>query len=294
MNTFDVIVLGGGAAGMMCAARAGRLGKKVLLLEKTNKVGKKILMSGGGRCNFTNLHVGFENYLSHNPHFFKSALSRYTQFDFIKLVESYGIEYYEKTLGQLFCVGKSQAIVDMLLAECSKAHVALKLKQQIESVYYKDNGYVVKTPNTSYRANSLVVATGGLSIPTLGSSPFGYQVAKQFGHHVYPTKAGLVPFTLHENDKQKFSGLVGNSVLVDVWCEDSPVFREHMLFTHRGLSGPSMLQVSSYWQPGKRIHIALRPDICLASLITEPQAKSLQLNSVLSKVIPKKLVPIFF
>lgn len=292
MNHFDVIVIGAGAAGMMCAAHAGQSGKKALLLEKTNKVGKKILMSGGGRCNFTNLDIGFENYLSHNPHFFKSALSRYTQFDFIKLVESYQIEYYEKTLGQLFCKDKSKVIVDMLVSECSKANVQIKLNQQVTKVHSQDSHYLVHANNIVYQSKSLVIATGGLSIPTLGSSPFGYQIAEQFGHHIFPTHAGLVPFTLHDKDKEKFSTLAGNSVLIEASCKGSPIFRENILFTHRGLSGPAMLQLSSYWQPGQEIQIVWRPDIDFELVLSSDEVKSLQLNSVLNQYLPKKLVPL--
>lgn len=294
MNDFDVIVIGAGAAGMMCAAKAGQSNKKVLLLEKTNKVGKKILMSGGGRCNFTNLDIGFENYLSHNRHFFKSALSRYTQFDFIKLVESYDISYYEKTLGQLFCTDKSKVIVDMLVSECSKAKVKLKLKQEVAHIEYKNEEYTVRTTDTVFQSKSLVIATGGLSIPTLGSSPFGYQIAKQFGHHVLPTRAGLVPFTLHDSDKEKYVSLIGNSVLVDAWCQESPIFRENLLFTHRGLSGPAMLQLSSYWQPGQEIYMALRPDVNFELILNNSKNVPHQLKSILNQYLPKKLIPILF
>lgn len=290
----DIIVIGGGAAGLMCAAVAGERGANVLLLEKSNKLGKKILMSGGGRCNFTNLDIQFENYLSHNPHFMKSALSCYTQWDFIKLIESFNIEYEERKLGQLFCVDKAQLVVDMLSKLCQKANVMIKLKQAIDAVEKKDGLFHVNVGGKCYQAPKLVVATGGLSIPTMGASAFGFELAKQFGLAVYPTSAGLVPFTTHEADKDKFKVLSGNSVKCEVSCNGMS-FVEDMLFTHRGLSGPAMLQISSYWQPGTTLEVCLLPDLDLKEwlLAQSKETPNIILRNALSKIIAKRVVDVF-
>jgi len=231
VKRFDVIIIGAGAAGLMCAIEAAKRGRKVLVLEKTNRPGKKILMSGGGRCNFTNIYTTPDNYLSHNPHFCKSALSRYTPYDFISLVDSYHIEHYEKKLGQLFCKNKSSDIVEMLISECEKYGVNILLNQTVTNV----SATTLKTQETTWSFTSLVIATGGLSIPTLGSSPLGFQIAEQFGLKVYPTRAGLVPFTLQPHDKLSFDGMSGISVDTVVSC-GSQSFRENILFTHRGLA----------------------------------------------------------
>ncbi len=294
MNQFDVIIIGAGAAGLMAASMLGQGGKKVLLLDKANKVGKKILMSGGGHCNFTNLHVSFENYLSHNPHFFKSALSRYTQWDFLELIKRYNIDYHEKKHGQLFCVGKARVICEMLLSECEKGSVTIKLKQEISKIQKLENQFVLKSNGQQFRAKRLIIASGGLSIPTMGASPFGYKVAEQFGHHIYPTRAGLVPFTLTEKDKALYSSLSGVSIACEVRCNETS-FKEQLLFTHRGLSGPAILQISSYWQLGDTITLSLQPDLNLASLMkaARDENPNQQLNTVLSQSFPKSVLKVF-
>ncbi|MDX2346553.1 MAG: NAD(P)/FAD-dependent oxidoreductase [Legionella sp.] len=294
-NLIDVIIIGAGAAGLMCAIEAGKRSKQVLMLDCANKVGKKILMSGGGRCNFTNFNINPDAYQSHNPHFCKSALMRYTQWDFIELVKKHHIAYYEKTLGQLFCVNKSQEIVDMLLAECEQADVKIKLNTHIKSIKQLSNlTFELKTQNSIYHCKSLVIATGGLSIPTLGASPFAYHVAEQFGIHVYPTRAGLVPFTLNPEDKQKLAPLSGIGV-PSLVSNSKTSFKEALLFTHRGLSGPAILQLSSYWTPGELIHINLLPehdvlDILQTARVNTPKK---QINTLLSTYLPKRLVDIF-
>ena len=291
MEHFDVIIVGAGAAGLMCAIQAGQRGRSVLLLDKANKVGKKILMSGGGRCNFTNYNVCPEKYLSHNPRFCISALSRYTQWDFIALVEKHGIAYHEKTLGQLFCDNKSSDIVTLLLNECADANVTIKLNQTIQSIATSGNGFMLKLSTAQYQCDSLVIASGGLSIPTMGASPFGYHVAEQFGLPLYPTRAGLVPFTLQPKQKERLSILSGVSVDCEVRC-NGRVFREAMLFTHRGLSGPAMLQISSYWMPGETIVINLLPDLDLRHVIEQgvQQSPEMQLLTLLTRFIPKRLL----
>ncbi len=295
MKNIDVIVIGAGAAGLMCAIEAGKRGKRVLVLDSANKVGKKILMSGGGRCNFTNYHIEPNSYQSHNPHFCKSALTRYTQWDFIELVKKHNIAFYEKTLGQLFCVNKSKDIVNMLLAECEAASVSIQLNTQIKQIQQQPGTHFdIKTQHHTLSCKSLVIATGGLSIPTLGASPFAYHVAEQFGISVYPTRAGLVPFTLNPDDKQKLAPLSG--VAVDCIAYNEKIqFKEAMLFTHRGLSGPAILQLSSYWTPGETITINLLPEHNLLDYLqtVRVQTPKKQVNSVLSSLLPKRLVDVF-
>lgn len=296
MHKLDVIIIGAGAAGLMCAIEAGSRGQKVLILDHANKVGKKILMSGGGRCNFTNYYIEPSCYQSHNPHFVKSALSRYTQWDFINLVEKHNIPYYEKTLGQLFCVNKSQDIVDMLLKECEHVNVDIRLKTQISSVNksYTKQEFYIQTSIGKFTTKSLVIATGGLSIPTMGATPFAYKIAEQFGLKVWPTRAGLVPFTLNPEYKQLFAELSGVSVNCSVQANNT-TFVEALLFTHRGLSGPAMLQISSYWHPGDTLKINLLPDLDLFThleLSRQSNPKKL-LSSVLEQLLPKSLVNIF-
>lgn len=290
----DVVIIGAGAAGLMCAIEAGKRQRNVMILDHANKVGKKILMSGGGRCNFTNYHVHPDKFISHNPHFCKSALSRYTQWDFIELVKKHRIPFHEKTLGQLFCDHKSKDIVDMLLQECASANVDIQLNTDVISlVKANGGGFYLKTNRGGFSCASLVVASGGLSIPTMGASPFGYKVAEQFDLPVWPTKAGLVPLTLHVHDKEKLAALSGVG-LPAIVSSDRKSFREDILFTHRGLSGPAILQISSYWLPGEAITINLLPDReALDCLI---QAKKLhaqkQLNTVLSEWLPKRVVEV--
>jgi predicted Rossmann fold flavoprotein len=295
MQNTDVIIIGAGAAGMMCGIEAGKRGRRVLILEKSNKPGKKILMSGGGRCNFTNQYASFEQFISHNPHFCKSALTRYTQWDFIAMVERYRIAYFEKTLGQLFCEDKSKQIVEMLLAECKKYHVEIQLEQTIQSIKKTETGWIIESGNVRYHAQSLVVATGGLSIPTLGSSPFGYQLAAQFGLAVYPTRAGLVPLTLHVEDKTRLESLAGISVEALVRCNGAS-FQENILFTHRGLSGPAILQISSYWQPGMVLDIMLLPELDLYAQLLQAKKSHPEsaIKTVLAQWIAKRLLVVFY
>lgn len=258
MSTYDVIIIGGGAAGLFCAAEAGKRKKRVLLIEHEEKVGKKILISGGGRCNFTNLYASPENYISQNPHFCKSALARYTQHDFIELIEKYKIAYHEKKLGQLFCDRTSRQIVDMLLTECANAGVEIKVNCSVKSVDKKSN-YIVKTNLGEFESGSLVIASGGLSIPKMGATSFGYKIAKQFGVKLTETKPALVPLLLSKEDLQKFKNLSG--VSIDTIVSNSEIsFRENILFTHKGLSGPSILQISSYLKDNEEIRIDLIPD----------------------------------
>ena len=290
----DVIVIGAGAAGLFCAAQAGKRGRAVAVLDHGKKVGRKILMSGGGRCNFTNMYAEPANFLSANPHFCKSALSRYTQWDFISLVSEYGIPYHEKTLGQLFCDNSASDIVDMLVRECDKAGAEIVTRCDILSVEKTETGYALSTSLGDYVCESLVIATGGLSMPKIGATPFGYKIAEQFGLKVLPTRAGLVPFTLHDKDKQALEALSGIAVDTSASCNDTS-FREAMLFTHRGLSGPSMLQISSYWHPGDTLHIDLQPAMSAAEYLTAAQQDTpdAQLSTVLSKFYPKRLAQTF-
>lgn len=291
---FDVIIIGAGAAGLHCAWQAAARGLKVVVLDHAKQAGKKILISGGGRCNFTNMYASPENYLSQNPHFCKSALSRYTQWDFIALVEKHGIAYHEKTLGQLFCDDSAKAIVRMLLDECEQYGAKVQLRTDIEQVSWHDEHYQCVTSQGVFQAPQLVVACGGLSMPKLGATPFGYQLAEQFGHRILPVRAGLVPFTLHDNEKQAYSELSG--LALDVTAStDATSFKEAMLFTHRGLSGPAILQISSYWQPGETVHIDLLPGHdAQAELQQLKQSRpKLGLRSVLQQWFPKRFALTF-
>jgi predicted Rossmann fold flavoprotein len=287
---YDVVIVGGGAAGLMCAAQAGQRGKKVVVLERTAKVGKKILMSGGGRCNFTNLDVTPANYLSANPHFCKSALSRYTQWDFIGLVAQYGIPYHEKKLGQLFCDNSAKDILDLLLAECSKGDVTIKTNSDIRQIDGNDR-LTLDTSLGQFEADAVVIASGGLSIPTMGVTGFGYDVARQFGLNVLPTRAGLVPFTFSDHIKDISNRLSGLS-LDAVLSNERASFRENILFTHRGLSGPAVLQLSSYWQEGETIAADLLPgvDVLRWLLDCKKQQPKALLRTVLAEQLPRKLV----
>ena len=290
----DVLIVGASAAGLMCAIEAGKRGRKVIVLDHANKPGKKILMSGGGRCNFTNVDISDSNFISHNPHFCKSALSRYTQWDFIAMVNKYKIPYQERDHGQLFCENSAKDILDMLLAECQKANVDIRLNCQINEIKKTDAQlFDVSTSSGMFRAVSLVIASGGLSIPKMCASPFGYKIAEQFGHHIWPTTPGLVPFTLQPHDKATLAELSGVSVDSIVSTERIE-FRENILFTHRGLSGPAILQVSSYWQAGQTITINLLPDLDIVDLLKTRQASqpNVKLKTVLSEVLPKRLLPV--
>src|SRR6202042_1006890 len=259
----DVVVLGAGAAGMMCAIEAARRGRRVVLLEHAERVGKKILISGGGRCNFTNIHCRAENFLSENPHFAKSALARFTPSDFIALIEKHGIRYHEKTLGQLFCDRSAHDIVTMLERECADAGVRIIPSTRILSVE-RDGNFQVQTPGSLYEAEAVVVATGGLSIPKMGATAFGYELAERFGLRIVECRPGLVPLVFSPQDREQWCDLAGISAEVVAQAhrkEGRGRFREKMLVTHRGLSGPAILQASSYWQPGEPIAIDLAPDV---------------------------------
>ena len=288
---YDVIVIGGGAAGLMCAAVAGARGRRVLVIEHANRVGKKILMSGGGRCNFTNLHAAPDNYLSANPHFCKSALARYTQWDFIAMVDRHGIAWHEKELGQLFCDDSSKQIVRMLLDECDAAGVTIHTDCTVEQVRHQDGDYLLATSRGMARCASLVVATGGLSIPKMGATGFGYQLARQFGHSVLPTRAGLVPLTLSGRPLEDYAELAGVAVPEVIASSNGESFRAGFLVTHRGLSGPAILQISSYWQPGDALSLNLLPDADIAQLLAEQQRErpAAELKTVLSDLLPKRL-----
>ncbi|WP_116289659.1 BaiN/RdsA family NAD(P)/FAD-dependent oxidoreductase [Klebsiella aerogenes] len=292
MERFDAIVIGAGAAGMFCAAQAGQLGCRVLLLDNGKKPGRKILMSGGGRCNFTNMYVEPAAYLSQNPHFCKSALARYTQWDFIELVGKYGIAWHEKTLGQLFCDDSAEQIVNLLLSECEKGGVQIRLRSEILSVERDEQGYRLQVNGEMLTAKNLVIASGGLSMPGLGASPFGYKVAEQFGLKVLPTRAGLVPFTLHKPLLEQLQVLSGVSVPSTITAENGTLFRENLLFTHRGLSGPAVLQISSYWQPGEFVTVNLLPDCDLEAFLNEQRGAhpNQSLKNTLAMHLPKRLV----
>ncbi|TAL64586.1 MAG: NAD(P)/FAD-dependent oxidoreductase, partial [Legionella sp.] len=289
----DVLIIGAGAAGLMCAIEAGKRGRRAVVLDHANKVGKKILMSGGGRCNFTNYYVEPSKYLSHNPHFCKSALSRYTQWDFIELVKKHRIPFHEKTLGQLFCDNKAKDIVEMLLMECAQVKSQVQLHSSIEKIQQIEQGFKVSTNQGLYLCKSLVIASGGLSIPTMGASPFAYKVAAQFSIPVWPTRAGLVPLTLDVADKEQLAVLSG--IGVDSLITTShKEFREDLLFTHRGLSGPAILQISSYWQPGESLTINLLPELDLLDYLKSARMDNpqKQVNSVLCQFLPKRLVEV--
>ncbi|HGY2009772.1 NAD(P)/FAD-dependent oxidoreductase [Klebsiella pneumoniae] len=292
MERFDAIVVGAGAAGMFCAAQAGQLGCRVLLLDNGKKPGRKILMSGGGRCNFTNMYVEPAAYLSQNPHFCKSALARYTQWDFIELVGKYGIAWHEKTLGQLFCDDSAEQIVNLLLAECEKGGVEIRLRSEVLSVERDEQGYRLQVNGETLVTKKLVIASGGLSMPGLGASPFGYKVAEQFGLKVLPTRAGLVPFTLHKPLLEQLQVLSGVSVPSTITAENGTLFRENLLFTHRGLSGPAVLQISSYWQPGEFVTVNLLPDCDLDDFLNEQRSAhpNQSLKNTLAMQLPKRLV----
>ncbi|KGT94999.1 membrane protein [Erwinia typographi] len=292
MEKFDVIIIGAGAAGLFCAAQAGQRGKRVLLLDNGKKAGRKILMSGGGRCNFTNLHTEPAAYLSQNPHFCKSALARYTQWDFIDLVNRHGIAWHEKTLGQLFCDDSAQQIVDLLLKECEIGKVTLRLRSEVLSVSRDEAGYTLELNGSVAQAEKLVIASGGLSMPGLGATPFGYKIAGQFGLTVFPTRAGLVPFTLHKPLLEQLKTLSGVAVPSLMSAEDGTIFKEALLFTHRGLSGPAVLQLSSYWQPGEFVTINLSPERDLGDFINQERKAhpNQSLKNTLAKVLPRRLV----
>jgi predicted Rossmann fold flavoprotein len=286
----DALIIGAGAAGLMCAITAGQRGLRVRVLDHANKVGKKILMSGGGRCNFTNTGSTPAHYLSANPHFCKSALARYTPWQFIELVERHRIAWHEKELGQLFCNESSKQIVAMLLAECAAAGADIHTHCTIQHIRHADDGtFQLTTPQGTFSAPALVVASGGLSIPSMGASGFGYQVARQFGHAVLPTRAGLVPLTLSGSHAERLQDLAGVALPVEARCNGA-AFRNALLVTHRGISGPAILQVSNYWHPGDDLRLDLLPGIDIPALLHNWQCtrRDAELKTLLGDVLPKR------
>lgn len=295
----DVVVIGGGAAGLFCAIEAGKRGRSVVVLEHSERIGKKIAISGGGRCNFTNLNTSAENFISANPHFCKSALARYTPADFVALVEKHGIAYHEKKLGQLFCDGSSSSIIEMLLAEASAAKVAINCGSTVRSVSKlsapalagessaRKELFRVETANETFVSQSLVIATGGLSIPPLGATDFGYRIARQFGLRIQEARPALVPFTLSQQTLHELSPLSGVSIDASVSCRGHQ-FRENILITHRGLSGPAILQISSYRLPGLPVTINLLPDHNALELLSEQENREIELANFISQFLPRR------
>ncbi len=283
----DVIVIGAGAAGMMCAAQAGQRGRRVLLIEHYHKLGEKIRISGGGRCNFTNLHCAPEHFLSQNPHFCRSALARYTPRHFIAMVERHGIAYHEKTLGQLFCDDSAQQIIDMLKNECGRGGVEWRMPCEVREVTREGKAFAVTTDQGIYRAPSLVVATGGLSVPKIGAGPFGYRLAEQFGLKVVAPCPALVPLSFDPAALARFGDLSGISIDAEVSCNGGR-FREKLLLTHRGLSGPAILQISSYWRGGDFIEIDLLPGRDAEAWLLAEQSSRAQLDNLLAQALPRR------
>lgn len=292
MQNWDVIVVGAGAAGLMCAIEAGKRGRKVLIVDHAKQIGQKIRISGGGRCNFTNYNIEPDNYLCQNPHFCKSALSRYSQWDFIALMDSYQIPWHEREHTQLFCDNSAKDIVAMLQNECTEAGVEFLLRTEINSVQKAATGFVIESPQKQLQCKSLVIATGGLSMPKLGATPFGLKLAKQFGLKVLPTRAGLVPFTLQPELKQKIAQLSGISITVVATAQCGKSFKEQLLFTHRGLSGPAILQISSYWQEGESVELDLLPNTQVLDFIeaTKQKQPKLSLKNALTQKLPKRFI----
>ena len=287
----DVVIIGAGAAGLMCAIEAGKRGRSVLLIEHAEKTGKKILISGGGRCNFTNRTVSSENFISENLHFCKSALAGYTPNDFIYLVESYNIPYHEKKLGQLFCDGSSAQILNMLVSECLKANVEILTDCRVNSLSGGDP-FKIETVRGDFSSKSLVIATGGISIPKMGATDFGYKTAEQFGIKLTDIRPALVPLVLSKDDRSVFSELSGISLDAEVKCKDKS-FRENILFTHKGLSGPAILQISSYWKEENRIFIDLLPGKNLSELFIENSKSRIELINFISNFFPKRFAEVF-
>ena len=289
-NLYDVIVIGAGAAGLMCAIESAKRNKKVLLLDHAKKIGEKIRISGGGRCNFTNLNTHYSKFICKNPKFMISSLNQYDQYDFIKLVESHNIKFHEKKLGQLFCDESSQQIIDLLLFECDKYQVSLNKECVIDDVSFFDGLYIIKSLGHNFSSKSLVIATGGLSIPKIGASKFGYEVAKQFNLNIIPTSPALVPLTFNEDILKICKELTGLSVNAIV-SFGKTIFQEGMLFTHRGLSGPSILQISSYWKLKEEIQVNLSPDIDIYEFLLQKKSSNSKqdIQSAISEILPKRL-----
>ncbi|BFU60390.1 MULTISPECIES: NAD(P)/FAD-dependent oxidoreductase [Rodentibacter] len=299
MNNYsETLIIGAGAAGLFCATQLGKLGKQVTVLDNGKKIGRKILMSGGGFCNFTNLDVTPSHYLSQNPHFVKSALARYTNWDFISLITEYGIAYHEKELGQLFCDEGAEKIVAMLANECEKYNVKIHLRSEVSQVEAIENDekvrFILHVNATQWQCKNLVIATGGLSMPGLGATPFGYQLAQQFNISIIAPRASLVPFTYRETDKF-LTALSGTSLPVTITANSGKSFRNQLLFTHRGISGPAVLQISNYWQPNESVEIDLLPNHNLENEINQAKQQSpkLMLKTVLTRFLPKKLVELW-
>jgi predicted Rossmann fold flavoprotein len=290
MKNVDVLIIGASASGLMCAIEAGKHGRKVMILDHADKVGKKILISGGGRCNFTNYNISADNYLSQNPHFCKSALSRFQYYDFLALLAEYEISWHEKTLGQLFCDHSAGDILHMLLTECEKHGVNIQLNCSIHSVQLL-GGFQLDTSKGHYHAHSLVIASGGLSVKKMGASDFGLRLAHQFGINIIPTRPGLVPLTYSKKDSQCFKVLAGISIEAEISFKNH-IFKENLLFTHRGMSGPAVLQISSYWQAGDPVMINVLPGLNLyAWLLEQKKVKAnSQVKNVLSQLLPKRFV----
>ncbi len=292
MKNIDVIIIGAGASGLMCAIEAGKRGRNVLVIDHANKAGKKILMSGGGRCNFTNYSIEAENFISQNTHFCKSALSRFTQWDFLAMIEQYKIPFHERSHGQLFCDNSAKDILNMLLAECKKVKADIQLNCKIKKINkLSDDKFKLITDKGEFSCQSVVVATGGLSIPKMGATAFGYQLAEQFNINVLPVCAALVPFTLQPDDKEKYSLLSGIAVPCVV-SNQQQSFKENMLFTHRGLSGPAILQISSYWKAGETIYVNFLAELDLAEVLMAKRNNKvkMQLKTILAEFLPKRLL----
>tara|TARA_A100001011_G_C14267915_1_gene825577 strand:- start:653 stop:1828 length:1176 start_codon:yes stop_codon:yes gene_type:complete len=292
---YDVLVIGGGAAGLLCAIEAGKRGKKVCLIEHTSKIGEKIRISGGGKCNFTNLNIGYKNFLSNNPYFCISALSQYNQNDFVKLVNEYKINYFEKKDGQLFCEKSSFEIINMLLKECEKYNVNINKETNINSIFKSNDNFNCNSNKGNFCSKSLVIATGGLSIPKIGATSFGYEVAKKFNIKIIKPEPGLVPLTFSSEILKICKQLAGVSINVRVLL-DKIIFSEGLLFTHRGISGPAILQISSYWKKNKKISINFSPDLVLFDYIKRKKGLNSKqsINSALFEILPKRIIEILF
>ncbi|MGB1361172.1 MAG: NAD(P)/FAD-dependent oxidoreductase [Alphaproteobacteria bacterium] len=291
MKQYDVIIIGAGGSGLMCGAVAGSRGRKTIVLDHAKKIGEKIRISGGGKCNFTNIHASPENYISTNPHFVKSALKQYSQHDFIEMVENNNIKYYEKTLGQLFCENSATDIIDMLLNNCKKNNAEVKTETTIESVEKIDNGFIVITDTDKYQCESLVIASGGLSIPKIGATGLGYDIAKHFNIPIIDTAPALVPLTFNPQFLEKYKPLSGISLNATI-SANGATFNEGLLFTHRGLSGPSILQISSYIKQGEEITIDLLPSTDVNELLMNDRNNNKKISNILSNHLPQKLVSV--
>ena len=287
MSSFDVIVIGAGAAGMMCAASAGQRGRRALLIDHASKLGEKIRISGGGRCNFTNIHCTPQNFLSKNPDFCRSALARYTPRDFVALIDKHGIGYHEKKLGQLFCDESAQRVIGMLRIECDGNGVEWRMPCNVNTIHKTADTFIVNTDKGVFHSTSLVIATGGLSVPKLGASPFGYRVAEQFGLSIVSPRPGLVPLVFDAEELACYGGLAGVSVDAAVHCNGA-YFRENLLFTHRGLSGPAILQISSYWTPGQTIHVDSVPGYSAEAILFEHRRTGALPATALSAIVPRR------